>query len=616
MNTFSQPAPPALGWLHLPFSGNARNRRVNGTHSRVIRGLIGGVLVALVGMFWAPTAFAADNTLVSSNPAAGATIETSPASIELTFAQQLGPTNTLTMTCGGTIVPLGTVALLAPEQVTLSATLISAAPKGDCTVAWVITDLDLQPAGSSSLTFTVANDTVATPAPETTTTVPGDTTPSTSVATTTAPSSGSSSADDSTESSGNNGPLGLFRLLSNLGLAILFGSLVLIAIAWPEGVEYILTVRFLRTTWIVSMVSTYLFAGALAASQTGAGIGSALVPTGWGDLMDSTPGKAALIRLVFVAGSAYAVLRPERVIDPSSQLPALVPPGIAVVTMAFSRAEYSLLGNVTGAIHALAMAVWLGGLILLTRVVLAGPGEEDLVHAVRGFSRIAKPALIATVITGLIQMFQLDRGAFNTSHGLLVIVKALFVSGMVFVGVAARQFISQRVSRVDTMTAPLATRLRRALGIEALIGVLVMALTAWLLALSPAGLAASGDSSLQLGAVHRFISDTGTVEIDVQFSERVGANDVRIRVNNPEAGLTGLTVDFIPPVNSFVPGMTINQIPLTGTGTAVLEKSDGFMLNATGTWTVIVSANGAVVAEQDVFVGGEAAADTTTTVAT
>jgi len=586
-----------------------------GKRGGLVVGLVVGVIIAVVGSLWAPTALAADNTLVSSTPAAGATIDSSPASIELTFAQQLGPTNTLTMTCGGAIVPLGTVLRLAPDQVTLSASLISAAPKGECTVAWVITDLDLQPAGSSSLTFAVANDPVVTLAPETTTTLPGDTTPPTTEATTTSPSTGGSVADETTGSTGSSGPLGLFRLLSNLGLAVLFGSLVLIAIAWPEGVEYILTVRFLRTTWIVSMVSTYLFAGALAANQTGAGIGSALVPTGWGDLMDSTPGKAALIRLVFVAGSAYVVMRPERVIDPSSQLPALLPPGIAVVTMAFSRADYSLLGNLTGAVHALAMAVWLGGLVLLTRVVLAGPGEEDLVHAVRGFSRIAKPALIATVVTGLIQMFQLDRGAFNTSHGLVVIVKALFVSAMVFVGVAARQFISQRVSRVDTMTAPLATRLRRALGIEALIGVVVMALTAWLLALSPAGLAASDNSSLQLGAVHRFVSTTGTVEIDVQFSERVGANDVRIRVNTPEAGLTGLTVDFIPPVNSFVNGMTINQIPLAGTGTAVLEKADGFTLNATGTWTVIVSANGAVVAEQDVFVDGETA-DTTSTVST
>lgn len=104
-------------------------------------------------------------------------------------------------------------------------------------------------------------------------------------------------------------------------------------------------------------------------------------------------------------------------------------------------------------------------------------------------------------------------------------------------------------------------------------------------------------------------------EVQVSFSERVGANDVRIRVVAPPAGVTGLTVDFIPPVSSFVNGMTINSIPLTGTGTAVLEKSDGFTLGASGTWTLVVSANGAEVAHEDVFVGGDSTADTSTTAA-
>ena len=280
-----------------------------------------------------------------------------------------------------------------------------------------------------------------------------------------------------------------------------------------------------------------------------------------------------------------------------------------------SRSEFSLIENATGAVHALAMAVWLGGLILLTRVVLAGPGEEDLVHAVRGFARIATPALWATVVTGAIQLFQLDRGALDTDHGLVVIVKALFVSVMVFVGVAARQFISQRVSRVDSMTAPLATRLRRALGIEALIGVLVLALTSWLLALTPPGLVADGSSgSLQLGAVHSFQNAAAGAEVTVAFSERVGANDVRIEVLSPATGLTGLTIDFIPPVNTFVNGMTINSIPLVGPGAAVLQKSDGFTLLASGTWTLIVSANGAELARQDVFVAGDSA-DATTPIA-
>lgn len=598
MNTTRLSARPALGWLFVLLA------------------------IGLVGSLWAPTAHAADNTVITSTPAAETTVEASPSLISITFAQPLGTQFGITMSCNSQVVSLANAVLLA-DGVTIQASLIAVAPKGSCTVSWRVTDVQLAPAGSSSFNFTISND----PAPETTTTtteppppgqtlvppettgIPGAITPTT---TGTSGSGGSTTTTATSVESGSQGPLGLFRLFSTLGLAVLFGSLVLIAVAWPEGVEYILTVRFLKTTWLFTLISSLLFAGALEASVSGSGLGSSLSPTSWGDLLDSGPGKAALLRFVFVAASGYVVLRPERAIDPGTQLPALVPPGLAVITMAFSRDQFGLLENATGAVHALAMSIWLGGLILLTRVVLAGPGEEDLVHAVRGFSRIATPALWATVVTGAIQLFQLDRGHLDSSHGLVVIVKTLFVSLMVFVGVASRQFISQRVSRVDTMTAPLANRLRRALGIEALVGVLVLALTAWLLALTPPGLGVASSSSLQLGATHTFQSANG-VQVDIRFSERVGINDVRIEVVAPSTGVIGLTVEFQPPPDSLIGGMIINNIPLVGTGVAVLEKSDGFTLAAKGTWTLIVSANGAEVARQAVNVGGSVTADTTTT---
>ena len=598
MNTTRLSARPALGWLFTL------------------------LVLGLVGSLWAPTAHAADNTVVSSTPLADSVVEASPSLISIQFTQPLGSQNAIALSCNSTVVSLATPVLLA-DGVTLQASLIAVAPKGDCTVSWRVTDLQLAPAGSSSFNFTISND----PAPATTTTstlppppgqtiVPVDITTTTvegavTVTTTGSSSSGSSSSADATES-GSQGPLGLFRLFSNLGLAVLFGSLVLIAVAWPEGVEYILTVRFLKTTWLFTLISSLLYAGALQASVSGSGLGSSLSPTSWGDLTDSAPGKAALLRFLFVAVSAYVVLRPERAIDPGTQVMALVPPGLAVITMAFSRDQFGLLENATGAVHALAMSVWLGGLILLVRVVLAGPGEEDLVHAVRGFARLATPALWATVVTGAIQFFQLDRGHLDSSHGLVAIVKILFVSLMVFVGVAARQFISQRVSRVDTMTAPLATRLRRALGIEALVGVLVLTLTAWLLALTPPGLGVASGNSLQLGATHTFENANG-VQVDVRFSERVGTNDVRIEIVAPATGISALTVEFQPPPGKQIGGMIINNIPITGTGAAVLEKSDGFTLAAQGNWTLIVSANGGEVARQAVLVGGSVAADTTTT---
>jgi copper transport protein len=595
MNTNRLSARPALGWLFTL------------------------LLLGAVGALWPSTAHAADNSVASSTPADGSTLEASPTSISITFAQPLGTSNQLVLTCGGATVPTQSPIVLR-DNLTLEATLVAVAPKGDCVVAWSVTDATLQPAGSGNIAFTVASD----PPPET---VPVTTEPPTTGATIVPPSSstlpgavtpegGDTETGNGTgtvaEPTGSKGPLGLFRLASNLSLAVLFGSLVLIAIAWPEGVEYILTVRFLRSTWIVTLVATYLFAASLAANQTGSGLGSVLNPMALTDLLDSTPGKAAFLRLLLVAASAYAVLRPERVIDPSSQMPALVIPGLAVVTMAFSRAEFGLIEYAMGAVHGLAMSVWFGGLVLLWRVVLAGPGEEDLVHAVRGFARLANMALWATVGTGAVLLFQLDRGHLGSSHGLVVIVKTLFVSLMVFVGVAARQFISQRVARVDNMTAPLANRLRKALGVEMLVGVVVLTLTAWLLALTPPGLGVAANSSLQLGTTYQFQNATTGVDIRVAFSERVGTNDVRIEVVSPTEGLTGLTVDFLPPPGSFVSGMTINRIPLAGKGVAVLEKSDGFVLSASGSWTVVVSVNGAEVQRQVVVVGGSVDTDDTT----
>ena len=48
--------------------------------------------------------------------------------------------------------------------------------------------------------------------------------------------------------------------------------------------------------------------------------------------------------------------------------------------------------------------------------------------------------------------------------------------------------------------------------------------------------------------------------------------------------------------------MVIDGIPLAGKGVAVLAKSTGFSLGASGTWTVVVRVGPTLVSKQDVFV--------------
>jgi copper transport protein len=543
---------------------------------------ITGVVLA-GGISMQGTAHAADNTLVSSIPAADAVEATSPTTLSLTFASPLGAVNVVSATCQETLVPLGSPTVTT-DKLSLTVPITSPLPKGECVVAWRVGNPDGTPGGSGSFRFTITADTAAPAA--TITTDAGATTESTVAgATTPAPEATTPTGEAPSE-----GPLSLARLLSTLGLAVVFGSLVVIASAWPEGVEYILTVRFLRTAWFVALGGSFLYAAAVSGQISGDGVGSGLIPTAWSNLLDSNVGLAALGRFLFTAATGWVIVRPDRVIDAATRLPALVIPGLAVATLGFSRTggDLAALGALAGIAHGLAISVWFGGLILLARVVLAGPGDEDLVHAVRGFAKLSNPAIIVTVLSGFVQTFRLDRGTlFSTGHGRVLLLKTIGVAGMLFVGLLARQFINARLARADSMSATMAIRLRHALSIEAVAGVVIMLLSAWLLALPPGNTTAAPPDVNRLGSSVNIVNNDLDVQVRVALTGVVGTNAVRVDVFKPAAGqLASLFVDFTPP-DPAVPAVTLT-VPLTGAGSALLSLQDGLPLGTAGTWTITV----------------------------
>ena len=557
-------------------SSRARVRRF------VRRALVVAAAFLSAGAFAAPTALA-ENSLVSSNPADNESLTASPTSMVFNFSEPLGGTNSVAVTCEGAPFSVGQTTV-GPDGLAITVPVPNPMPKGTCSAAVSVSAPDGSPNGQFSVKFTITSDSVAaatTLAPEGTV---DPTATTVAVATTVAPAG----TGDSTGGSG--GPLGLARLVTNIGLAVLFGSLVLIATAWPEGVEYILTVRFLRTAWIVSLVGSVLTAVVLTANVTGKSIGASLNPLSWTDL-DSASGIAAIARVLLTAGCIWVVMRPERCIDQSTQLPALAAPLLAVATLGFTRTggDLAAVGVIMGIGHALAMAVWFGGLALLTRVVLAGPGDDDLVHAVRGFSRISTPALLVTVVTGAVQTFRLDRGAlFDTGHGRVLLLKAVAVGAMVFVGLATRQFVNAQLRRVDSLSAPLAGRLRRATGIEAVAGVVVLAITAWLLSFTPPNLVEAAPVG-QYGYSAPMVADD--LDVTVRLTGVVGRNGLRIEVASPTTGLSNFTVTFIPPAETTAPTVLLTvPAELAGAGVAVLDVAEGVPLEAPGVWTLAIKA--------------------------
>jgi copper transport protein len=556
---------------------------------RLRRVLVGAALGAAGFIGLLPGTAFAENTVVSSDPADGSTLDTSPEAISITFSEPLGEVNTITLTC----TDLYTVGprQVSDDRLTMTAEIIDPLPRGACVASYVVSDEEGSPNGQGNITFTVENDPVVatTPTSEPTS---GDSVPADAGETTTATTATGEVANLSDVDSGQ-GPLWLGRLISVFGLAVLLGSLVVIAAAWPEGVEYLVTIRFLRAVWIVAFLGSLLYVAAATAAVTGSGLGSGFNPVNWVDLFDAgIPGIAAVARLVLVVASAWVAFRPDRVIDPVTQMAALGVPALAVATIGFSRTNMDLavIGVPLSIIHALAMSVWLGGVVLLARVVLAGPGEEDLVHAVRGFGRLSNVAIGATIATGIVQMILLDGGdLFGSSHGRVILLKTVVVAAMIFVAVSARQFVNQRLARANEMTVPMADRLRRAFGFEAAAGVVVLAMSAWLLSLTPSNVTTGSDIDYAISVTVE--APEADLDVTVRLTrDRVGLAGMAVVVDAPDEGLSGLEVVLTAPPNDTI-GTITQPVPLTGTGVAVLLEGDqGLPLTVAGDWTLVVNA--------------------------
>jgi copper transport protein len=582
-------APSQLPWSLVPTR--------TGVPGRTLRFLVAALAAVAGAQLLSGPVDAQIAGLVSSDPVDGADLPSPPAQITLTFDKPVGD-STVTLACNGDpwVEPNVGRANTSADQLTVTLAILTPMPAGECNVSWSAQQPNGDDGATGRFSFKVQTSPTQ-PQGSTPATTPG--TGGTAVTTTTAAPATSGSSDGTNGSSDDvldastvsDGATWLGRTLSTLGVAVLFGSLVLIVVAWPEGPEYILAVRFLRSVWILAVIGTLLFVVALTAAVNRDSFGSGINPAGWLDLIDAGwPGRAALARLVLVVACVWVVWRPERVIDPTSQLPALAVPTLAVVTLGLTRTggDLAALGVVMGIIHAVAMAVWVGGVVLLARVVLAGPGEEDLVQAVRGFGRISTTAIVATVVSGLVQLFRLDGASlFSDAHGRVLVLKTVVVAVMLFVGLTARQVAQSRLARAHDLSVPTADRLRRAFGTEAVIGVLVIGLSGWLLSFTPPK-QPSGPSE-SYAVVEPFVDAASGIDMTVSLNpSRVGGNQLRVEVRKPAGDITGLTVTFVPPQGSNQ-GTIVQPIPLSKPGIAV-SAPDHLPFRVPGTWTMQVSA--------------------------
>ncbi len=153
-----------------------------------------------------------------------------------------------------------------------------------------------------------------------------------------------------------------------------------------------------------------------------------------------------------------------------------------IVTMPFTGHSRSMrwpaLGVPADIVHLIGITVWAGGLLALVAFVMPAAHSGNSVTAYVRFSSYASWAVIAIVVTGFIQTLRLHESPtslIDSSHGVIVGIKVVLVAAMLAVGWWSRKLL---VSDETTSDSDLRTRLIRITAIETGIGVAVIGLSA------------------------------------------------------------------------------------------------------------------------------------------
>jgi putative copper resistance protein D len=296
------------------------------------------------------------------------------------------------------------------------------------------------------------------------------------------------------------------RLVQYVAASVLMGSTLFFIYAlpahgpgsaaelrWPRPLLAAAAILLAIATLVGLVTQTAELAGSLSDALTAESLGAVVTQ------MDL--GKAALARAALALAAVFCVtlVRFAR----GSWLTCGVLGTLACAT--FGWAGHGLATDGAGhwlhlgadVIHALAAAGWIGALVAF--VALAFPRNQDFARlsvvatALQRFSPIGVSLVATLVVSGLINTWFLVGadvvGALHDPYGQFLALKLALFAGMLALAALHRQrSVPALVARVSSRTLPQAdalAALRRSIAAEALIGLAVLAVVAWLGTLPP-----------------------------------------------------------------------------------------------------------------------------------
>ena len=201
--------------------------------------------------------------------------------------------------------------------------------------------------------------------------------------------------------------------------------------------------------------------------------------------------------------------------------------GVTPALSGHARVEGPL-AVLSDAVHVAAAGVWAGGLAFLALLLVVAGGDRWRLaaSAVPRFSLLALASVTALLATGLVNgLFEVRSLAslWETTYGQLLLVKAALLLPLLALG-AFNNRVSVPALRAATAGPELRRRFSRAVAIELAVMVVVVGVTAALVAEPPAKAQASSSSVTREDAIGPFHY---TVTVD---PARVGQNEVHAYV--------------------------------------------------------------------------------------
>ncbi|MCJ7436428.1 MAG: copper resistance protein CopC [Acidimicrobiia bacterium] len=390
---------------------------------------------------------------------------------------------------------------------------------------------------------------------------------------------------------------GVVRGLVFAGLALLIGGAAFAAAISPGARASKRARAIVGLGWVVTFVASIAGLALYGPYVSGLGIGEALSTSLLGDTLGERLGEIWLARIVvlLVAVPLLVLLfrRPGR---EEQRLPAWWLPLGAVVAIALAAtpglAGHAVSGDwvsaavIADTLHVLAMAVWLGGLVVLAAMTLTGSNTtEHLRETVPRFSRVALGCVVALAATGAFQTWRqvgsLD-ALRSTDYGRILTVKLVLFAAIVVFAAFSREIVLRLFgppepsasgmpavtggsdddlpAQTDTLDqyeiddASEVRHLRRSVWGEIVLAVAVLAATALLVNAAPARTAvAQGSEGGAVGVTMK----SKKVWVDFTATPGVtGANDVHANTLTPSGApldVTDLKVTIDLPDRNIAP---------------------------------------------------------------